>query len=58
MDNSIAIAKAIRELECDDEVKKALGNLFIKESGNTVPVTADDYKSIIVFHADRKGGTE
>lgn len=52
MDNTIAIARAIRELDCSEDIKKALQELFSLELETSVPITKSRYFTLIEKYAD------
>ena len=57
MDSSaMTIAKAILDLDCPDEVKDALRELFTLELGSVERPTKKQYLDVIEKFADKVGG--
>lgn len=52
--NNVAVAQAINELECDDEIKKCLSRLFIEElaPSTTGAVSPTFYIRQVEAHAE------
>jgi hypothetical protein len=47
MDSNIAIARAINELECADEVKDVLRKMYAEELGASSPVAKGRYSTAL-----------